>query len=396
MGKLKVLLVSPVENHDVYCGDVIYTQLLEKNPPDNVEYVNYVQAQQKGLILERKRLRYLPVWWKENKLIFFLDMIPSLLIAFLNIFRRANLLIANPWKFIYIKADFDLVHCHVFPIALSGKKTPLVISNAITSALFLRHVRKIPDISVWFMKTCEIILCRLFGVQESSLTVNRKTPVILFSKALIKEYKYLPEKNISIVPIGLPGLKTTFKKPLTQVFHLGFIAKDFDLKGGNELIKAYKAIKQKYGLKTTLTIVGSKPLISAEEQKQLAINWHNFIPRNILLNKVAPNWDLFIYPTRSDGFPLVVLEMLALGIPCVVSNFLALPEMIGNNYAGLVCKISNPIDLAQKIEKMLNKKVLLKYRLQAKKLFAEKYDQKVTNKLLMDCYNKTIKRSKIH
>lgn len=386
--QLKVLLVSPVRDHDILCGDVIYTELLEKKPPENVTYINYIEALKKGLILERKRLSALPHLWQEHKDLFWADLIPALLIACLNFFRQHDLLIANPWKFFYLKEKFDLVHAHVFPLNLSGNKTPLVISNAITSTSFLRHIKKFPRWRVWLMKNIEIFLCKIFNVQESSLAVKKTTPVILFSEKLREGYKYLPAKNINIIPIGLPPLAQKNKNKFADVFQLGFIAKDFAAKGGKELLEAYTELKKKYGAKINLTIVGSQPLLAERSLHKLDIKWFNLLPRQTLLNKLAPRWDLFVYPSRWDGFPLVVLEMLSLGVPALVSDFYALPEMVGHGQAGAICRTMDTEDLAKKLEKLLDKKLLAKLGKNANAFFAKKYTQAVTNRKLADCYFK--------
>ena len=135
-----------------------------------------------GQIIERKRLGLLLQIWRYNKLWFFQDILPALLIFLLNIFRRAGLLIANPWHFYEIVADFDLVHCHVFPVSLSGSRVPpLIVSNATTAGLFLKGVNKLSALRIWLMECAEIILCRLFGVTEPSLFLTKAAKVIVFS-----------------------------------------------------------------------------------------------------------------------------------------------------------------------------------------------------------------------
>jgi glycosyltransferase involved in cell wall biosynthesis len=46
--------------------------------------------------------------------------------------------------------------------------------------------------------------------------------------------------------------------------------------------------------------------------------------------------DLFVFPTRFEGFPFAVLEAMAAGVPVVASNASSLPEVITHNRHGLL------------------------------------------------------------
>src|SRR5947208_369456 len=60
------------------------------------------------------------------------------------------------------------------------------------------------------------------------------------------------------------------------------------------------------------------------------------VPREKLLREIGPRFDVFVYPSNMDGLPYVLLEMMSLGVPAVVSNYGALPEIVGES--GAVCE----------------------------------------------------------
>ena len=373
MTKLRVLLISPVRNVDVYCGDVIYTETLLENPPDNVEYIDYVSALQNKEVFERMRLRFLASNFRHRKNWFFIDLIPALLIFFINFFRRKKLLIANPWKCLEIEGKFDLVHVHVFPVKLTGKVPPVVISNAVRAGDFLKNVNHFSKMRVLAMETIEKVLCWIFNIQETSLCFDKASKIILFSQFLKEDYIRIGanKDKLRVVPIGLKaGIKTITN--LKSHINIGFIAKDFPNKGGEYLLSAYKELyKTKANLK--LTIVGCEPTLTSEEQRAYNIDWIPFIPRDELMTKVFPDFDIFAYPTLADGLPLVVLEALSMGIPTLVSDILALPEMVGFGQAGEVTIARNKDSIKEKLDKMTEPDYLKDKTSAASEFFAKTY-----------------------
>ncbi len=385
----KVLLISPLRDRDVFCGDVIYTETLLSNPPSGFEYITYGEALDKRWIIERRRLRFLPELWRIDPKLFWQDLFPAIFIFLLNILRRANILINNPWRCFELREDFDLVHCNVFPLALTGKKAPLVMSSEVPMPLFLRLAKKYSKLRIALTCLAEKMLLKLFKVQEVSLIVKSETKVILASERLRPYYKHIRPGNLRIIPPGLAAIRNKSARS-PKYFTLGFIAKDYKLKGGPELLAAYRELRAKYRENIRLTIIGCKPALTPENCAQLGITWLPYVDRAKLLQKITPTFDLFVYPTKLDGLAKVVLEMLAQGIPCVVSDFLALPDMIENGYAGAVVKTAAAQDIFAKIDRLLDKPKLKKLSGQALELFNRKFRIDVVAKKLGKYYAEII------
>ncbi|NLI56859.1 glycosyltransferase family 4 protein, partial [bacterium] len=75
-------------------------------------------------------------------------------------------------------------------------------------------------------------------------------------------------------------------------------------------------------------------------------------------NSLVPEYliesDIFVLPSLSEGFPVVVLEAMASGLPVVATNVGGLPEIIQENKNGFLVEPQNPRDLAKKILFLLN------------------------------------------
>ena len=65
--------------------------------------------------------------------------------------------------------------------------------------------------------------------------------------------------------------------------------------------------------------------------------------------------DLFVFPSKREGLPSAVMEAMASGLPCLVSNIRGCNDLIDEN-GGLLFDPSNNRDLSDKIEIMLSKK----------------------------------------
>jgi glycosyltransferase involved in cell wall biosynthesis len=101
------------------------------------------------------------------------------------------------------------------------------------------------------------------------------------------------------------------------------------------------------------------------------VNFHGKLDRESVIS-LLKKADLFCYPTRSDGFPKVVLEALACGLPVIATSVSVLPWLIGHGCGVLINK-ADPETLAQAVRECLSDSE--KYRAMSAKALAtaEKY-----------------------
>ena len=68
--------------------------------------------------------------------------------------------------------------------------------------------------------------------------------------------------------------------------------------------------------------------------------------------------DVFVLPSLSEGFPVVIPEAMAAGLPIVTTNVRGLPEIVKDGENGFTVEPQNPQQLAEKISLLLDDKEL--------------------------------------
>jgi glycosyltransferase involved in cell wall biosynthesis len=145
-------------------------------------------------------------------------------------------------------------------------------------------------------------------------------------------------------------------------------------KGGELLLKALKRLPGSLKLDTVLLTIGKGGEQIGEMVGIQTINL-GYIHDDRLKATAYSASDLFIFPTRADNQPLVLLESLACGTPAVSFRIGGVPEIIQNGQTGYLAEIDNIDEFCeaivglleddvqrQKMGEICRKKALQEYR----------------------------------
>jgi glycosyltransferase involved in cell wall biosynthesis len=176
----------------------------------------------------------------------------------------------------------------------------------------------------------------------------------LSSKNDICHYFDYPSKNISVIwnGINLDDCKFHQRESFNANF-VTIISADVPMKNLKTVLKALYLLKQD-GLNAKLTIVGDL----REDNKKLIdrlgltneITYKSKLPRKQLIQSLN-NADIGIAPSKYEGFGFPLVEMIATGLPVIVSDKASLPELAGN--AGLIFNSSDSNDLKEKMKELI-------------------------------------------
>jgi glycosyltransferase involved in cell wall biosynthesis len=154
-----------------------------------------------------------------------------------------------------------------------------------------------------------------------------------------------PGVNVEI-PSGIPALERRRSGPT----RLLFVGRDFDTKAGDQVVAAFRLLRSKYRAGIRLTVIGppSWPLSELPD----GIDFRGPQSREEV-DAAMRSHDLFVMPSRFEGFGIAFVEALARGLPCIGRNAFAMPEIIDPASGGRLIDSEDPSELADAIESAL-------------------------------------------
>lgn len=166
-------------------------------------------------------------------------------------------------------------------------------------------------------------------------------------KSLIKDYD-IEDKKISVI-----GSSGDFQEPYDGEKKIGskqilFNGSDFQRKGGDLVVDAFKKVKQAIH-EAKLVIIGKK--LSIEED---GIENPGHISSRSDIHSLFKNTDLVVAPAYCDPFPTFLMEAMNYGIPCIVSANDGMPEIVENEVNGIAIAQPTADILADRIISLLN------------------------------------------
>ena len=163
-------------------------------------------------------------------------------------------------------------------------------------------------------------------------------------------------------------LRHDFKLPSDAIVLL-FTGSLIHRKGVDLLIKAFSEVAQK-APELFLWLVGPKDqsenpsmdeaFVTSLQQKVVEagladrVRFHGMIADRQTLAEAYQAADIFVFPSRKEGLPNVVLEAMACGLPVVVSDLPGLKNVIKPNNNGIVFPVGDSFQLAESMELLLH------------------------------------------
>lgn len=85
-----------------------------------------------------------------------------------------------------------------------------------------------------------------------------------------------------------------------------------------------------------------------------------FLGQRSDVNQILKAFDIFVFPSLTEGLPLVVIEAMATGLPIVASHVGGIPELVVNGETGFLVSPTSKEEIKETIIKLLNNPKLRK------------------------------------
>lgn len=166
----------------------------------------------------------------------------------------------------------------------------------------------------------------------------------------------IPAAKITVIPCGVDTGE--FRKQHSQENKIICISRLVGYKRLQDLIWAFALVIKRLP-KIKLLIVGRGP--DEKNLKQIVkmlkleskVSFKKNLKRQYLISQIQSS-KILCLPSETEGFGIAVIEAAAAGVPYIVSDIEVLKEITKNGQGGLIFKLGDVKDLAEKIKKLLS------------------------------------------
>jgi len=217
----------------------------------------------------------------------------------------------------------------------------------------------------------EIYLPWRFKEVISKLVLRNADAVIALTEDMKREIRKICDKDIYVIPNGvdLERFENLSRENIRRKLEITneqkiviFAGTLRPIKGVKYLIQAMNIIRQK-NTKASLMLIGD-----GEERQSLeelvkesnlgdCVTFVGQVPNEEVLEYMAAS-DVFVLPSLSEGFPLVILEAMASGLPIVATKVGGLPEIIKEGDNGFLVEPKDSVEITEKVLLLLQGKEL--------------------------------------
>lgn len=224
-----------------------------------------------------------------------------------------------------------------------GKRRPYVLHTDTTYQLSERHYVDWPLLHG--RQRDEWISMERETYQQAAFLFPRSE---WLRRSLIEDYGCDPKRVIRVgcgsnhVRSSLEGKR--YDKPIAL-----FVGYDLKRKGGLVLLQAWERV-QRVLPEAELWFVGTPP---PRGKQPVGVRWLGRIDDRAMLHQVYSQASVFTLPALFEPWGHVISEAMGEGLPCIVSDRCAMPEIVEHGKTGLVVPAGEPEPLADALIQLL-------------------------------------------
>lgn len=146
-------------------------------------------------------------------------------------------------------------------------------------------------------------------------------------------------------------------KPAGDPFELLCVGRLVPAKGQHILLDTLAALIRQ-GRRVHLTLVGQGPDMASLQAQSARLGLDDAVTLTGAVNQdrilgYYHQADAFVLPSFAEGLPVVLMEAMALGVPCITTHITGVPELIRDGVEGLLVAPSDADGLATAITRLM-------------------------------------------
>jgi glycosyltransferase involved in cell wall biosynthesis len=210
-------------------------------------------------------------------------------------------------------------------------------------------------------------------------------------------------KKFQVCRLGIdPDLFSQLERPAPLssqsdgVFEILCVGRLTSAKGQHLLIDALSHLVA-HGRNVRLRLAGNGPDEPSLRVQVERLNLGNHVIFEGAVNQdrirsVYAQADLFCLPSFAEGLPVVLMEALSMGIPCVTTAITGIPELISNGIEGLLVPASDLDALVQALAMLIDDNGLRAYMtMNGRKRILDQYDLRANVEMLAAIFAEHVK-----
>ena len=270
----------------------------------------------------------------------------------------------------------DILHAHQLKTVING----LIAGKVAGVPLKIAHIHT--PLSQWQISPIKKKINIFVNQIVTNLCADK---VVALTEATRKERiegEGIDPGKIVVIPNGtkckMQISRPKDDRPLAEKLTIGTLGRLTVEKGHETFLAAAKKVTSNIQHPTSNFVIAGEGNLKPELEQQVKdlgiedkVTFLGFVPEDRKI-EVYSSFDIFVFPSLAEGFGIVLIEAMALGLPCVVSDLPVLGEVGGD--AVRFFKAGDSKDLAQKVLMLLEDEDLRRGLGQkARKRVEEKY-----------------------
>lgn len=187
----------------------------------------------------------------------------------------------------------------------------------------------------------------------------------------------------------LTSLRNTLKISNND-FVFVFVGRLVGAKGINEMVEAFKTLAPEYNSKLILVGPFEPELDPLSSQTLKDIEENPNIISCGFIKDVRPYFaisDVLLFPSYREGFPNVVMQAGAMGLPSIVSNINGCNEIVIDGENGIIIPVKDSEALLDAMLKLItNNDLYNKLKSNSRKMIVDRYEQKLVWEAILEEY----------